>query len=136
MPMPMQQMTEFVSPIPRIMRLPVDEYSVVEARRFVEREAARWQLSNVDEIALVTTELVENALQHATDSIEVAIGRRADCVVVQVLDDDKTLPEPYPVEALADRGRGLVVVDALADKWGTTPLDHGKRVWAEVAIPE
>ena len=136
MPMPMQQMTDFVGGVPRLVRLPVNEYSVVEARRFVEREATNWALPNVDEIALVTSELVENALQHARDSIEVSIGRRADCVVVQVIDDDNTLPDPYPAETLADRGRGLVVVDAIAEKWGTTPLDHGKRVWAEVAITQ
>ena len=51
---------------------------------------------------------------------------------IGVVDFSKTFPtrrEPGPQD---ERGRGLALVDELADGWGTEPLPRGKQVWAEL----
>ena len=132
--MPTTPISVFVGGMPRVIQLPVDEAAVPAAREFVRHQAEDWGLANSEDIALVASELVENAILHARADIHLAIGHRADCVVLQVEDDNDTLPDPYPADALDDRGRGLALVEAIADRWGTTPLTHGKRVWAEVPL--
>jgi hypothetical protein len=58
--------------------------------------------------------------------------------VVQVWDASEDLPERQEAELDADSGRGLVLVDSLADDWGsyTPEASSGKVVWAVVSDPE
>lgn len=48
-----------------------------------------------------------------------------------VTDKSRTMPEPRTASGADTGGRGLVVVDALCDRWGADRLPWGKRVWAE-----
>ncbi len=52
---------------------------------------------------------------------------------VGIDDPNPTLPALRQVRADDEGGRGLWLVDALADRWGAEQLDRGKRVWFEVA---
>jgi anti-sigma regulatory factor (Ser/Thr protein kinase) len=96
-----------------------------------------WALDDlVDVTELIASELVGNAVRHARGHlVRVAVLRvKAGCVRVSVVDRS---PEPPAARTgLADEetgGRGLLVLDALAARWGTEPLPWGKRVWAECA---
>jgi hypothetical protein len=51
-----------------------------------------------------------------------------------VQDPSPEHPEHERSGILADQGRGLLLVEQLAAGWGTTPVDDGKRVWAELAV--
>ena len=87
----------------------------------------------VDDVTLVTAELVANAVLHARSEITVAVEPVGDGVRITVTDGSSILPRWSPSSATATAGRGLQLVERLSRRWGFEPLPaHGKRVWAEV----
>ncbi|MFE7073463.1 ATP-binding protein [Streptomyces sp. NPDC057620] len=107
------------------------------ARSLVRTALAAWQQDGLIEDALcVITELVSNAVDHACCSvIRVVVTRPADDrVLLAVVDRSRDLPRTgTDRDAERLRGRGLVLVDALSDRWGTEPHRWGKTVWAELS---
>jgi len=81
-----------------------------------------------DDVTLVASELVSNVVQH-TDAGGLMEAWSNDPFVLSVTDFGAEMPSP---EAEADEqgGRGLHIIDDLADDWGTTRHEHGKTVWA------
>lgn len=122
--------------------LPAQADSVAVARRVVVRWLRLWGLPDTlwDTARLVVSELFTNALLH-TDSCQIvcrieASGRR---VRIEVADEGLGIDEDPTAEAAAcgdeaEHGRGLLLVDALADAWGVIPADRrvGCTVWAEL----
>jgi hypothetical protein len=111
------------------------------ARDFAVATVQRWGAAEcADDIAIVVSELVTNALRHAPPAPGQAPRRRAvrlgllqpgPCVLCAVADPGRTVPVAKEADVLAETGRGLHVVGALADLWGyTTPSNEGKAVWA------
>jgi anti-sigma regulatory factor (Ser/Thr protein kinase) len=116
---------------------PVPE-SAGHARRSARTMLTSWHLGHlVEDVDLVVSELVTNALLHGGDGLEAPEtpirleldlgGGRLICRVV----DSSPLP-PMPEEAAdtAESGRGLILVDALASEWDWEDLPDGKAVWA------
>ena len=86
---------------------------------------------------LLTSELVTNAVVYAGTPIVLVIQRSERGVRVEVHDDNPALPERRDAaEVSKQTGRGLWLVDRLADRWGALP-HHGdcKSVWFEVDAP-
>jgi two-component sensor histidine kinase len=90
-------------------------------------------------LRVLVTELVANSVRHveaeATDRIELSVRASGRKVYVEVADSGKGF-QPAPQHDLeATSGRGLLIVDALCDRWG---VDHGgqTRVWCELLGPE
>ena len=108
---------------------------VGRARRVIARALHRWDIhGDPAEVAvLLTSELVTNAIRHGGPPVTVRAGlSRRGSLRIEVRDD-----EPGSVVArLAglddDGGRGLLLVDSLADRWGYRSTRSGKRVWFEV----
>ena len=70
------------------------------------------------------------------DSFRVTVRQLADDQVqVAVIDLSRELPKVVEADDDWENGRGLLLVEALSQKWGTEPLNWGKRVWAELAVP-
>jgi anti-sigma regulatory factor (Ser/Thr protein kinase) len=96
-----------------------------------------------DRVVLVVSELVTNAVVHARTTLEVWFAADDRSVAVGVRDfdlDGWRLGRPEAPAGRADRtvprgGRGLAIVDALADDWGMTETGDGKRVWARWSVP-
>jgi hypothetical protein len=116
-----------------------DLAAVAAARRFTRSTLQRWGLvGRCDEITLVVSELLANALRHARPrpgGWPVRVGLLqpwpSPAVLCAVTDPSPALPVPGSPGQLAESGRGLHVVDDLADCWGHTTPDHlGKVVWA------
>jgi len=86
----------------------------------------------IDVAELLTSELVTNAVRHtASGQVGVRVLVDAGHVTVEVRDEQVCgLPE-HPVQPRdADEGgRGLLLVDRLADRWGVAPGDGHKTVW-------
>lgn len=89
----------------------------------------------VDDLLLVATELLSNAVKFSSGSVSLALSRKGRNLRVSVTD---TAPAPATQRASgpdASGGRGLAIVAALSRRWGQTPFADGrKEVWAEVII--
>jgi anti-sigma regulatory factor (Ser/Thr protein kinase) len=102
------------------------------------RLAARVDAWGVDadtaeELSLMVTELVTNAIEHGRTRLRLTVALDAGAVEIQVRDHSALRPRLQPTDPLARRGRGLQVVDALASRWGWTFHPVGKTVWATMA---
>ncbi|HZD66218.1 MAG TPA: ATP-binding protein [Acidimicrobiales bacterium] len=111
--------------------------SVGAARRFVTDALAGWGAAEQAEVAaLLTSELVTNALLHARSGTRLVLTLEDDQGLrVDVHDDSPRLPRRQRYRDLASTGRGVVLLDALADRWGAEPARDGKRVWFVLAPP-
>lgn len=85
---------------------------------------------------LVVSELVTNAVNASEHRLEVDIDLHRRCLVLGVTDDGPGAPRQQDLAPLQPQGRGLLIVDALSRRWGTVPHRRGKRVWAELDVPE
>jgi hypothetical protein len=93
-----------------------------------------------DDIAIVVSELLTNALRHGLPAsggtpnrwpIRLGLLQPGRCVMCAVADPSKAAPVPRQPAHFAETGRGLHIVAALSDQWGyTTPTDMGKVLWA------
>ena len=118
--------------------------SAAEARGFVTSTLQDWELDGLaDMAALLVSELVTNALLHARSSLVVQIMSGPAAVKVSVGDGSAALPQPrrdpdqeraQAAIELAEGGRGLVLVEAIADRWGVESQQAGKRVWFELDV--
>jgi DNA-binding NarL/FixJ family response regulator len=107
------------------------------ARRLVAEAVREWDCLDVLEtISLCTSEIVTNAVTHARGDAHVAVELLPQSIRVTVTDADPTLPVAQLALATDDTGRGLRVVDRLADRWGVDPRADSKSVWFEVARPD
>jgi len=93
----------------------------------------------VTDAALVVSELLSNALQHAEplpgSRIRVAWDLDTDSVRVSVSDGGgSTRPELGEPTTTTTGGRGLRIVARLSRRWGTLCDDEGTTVWAEVLV--
>ncbi|GHJ37387.1 ATP-binding protein [Streptomyces sp. TS71-3] len=115
--------------------LPCAPQSARQARQLVRTALAAWGLDRLaDDGETIVSELVANAWRHSRcRRIHVSVTR-PDAGRVRIGVADASRERPVPRRAAADdvRGRGLALVAALADRWGTDPLPCGKRVWGEL----
>jgi anti-sigma regulatory factor (Ser/Thr protein kinase) len=114
--------------------LPAEPASPGRARRFVASALAGVP-ADVDLAALLVSELVTNAVLHARTPLEVVVETNPDSVEVSVHDGSRVRPALRRYDRDAATGRGLHLVEKLADRWGVD-LDAGtKRVWFALAVP-
>lgn len=119
-------------------QLPARPTSVHLARRFSRQLLATWEVPDAltRSVELVVSELVTNAARHSEDALEVALERLPDRVRVAVTDSSHRLPVGgAPVEEDATSGRGLMLVEAVASRWGVESSGLSKQVWAEFDLP-
>ncbi len=100
------------------------------ARRFVARALASWGLEDAEShLELLTSELVTNAVCHARTPYHLVVACEGPRVRVEVRDGSAARPTARRARPDADAGRGLMIVDALADRWGIEEDGPGKSVW-------
>jgi anti-sigma regulatory factor (Ser/Thr protein kinase) len=113
--------------------LPPRASSAARARELVTSQCAAWGLSAVcDDIALVVTELVANAVRHAGTDIEVSVTHIPGGVRLEVRDGSTRPLRPRAALTSDEGGRGLLLVDALSTRYGVVGEPGGKRVWVEL----
>lgn len=83
-----------------------------------------------DTAALLTSELVTNGIVHAHTDLRVTVEATHAWVRVEVVDGNPQVPARRDYDEAAITGRGMEMVELLADDFGVEPLDDGgKRVW-------
>ena len=116
-------------------RLPARPGSVHLGRRFARQLLETWDVpTTVQESAeLVVSELVTNAARHSEDALEVSLERLPRLLRIAVTDTSHRMPpeSAEPVDDDATSGRGLMLVESIADRWGVDSAGLSKRVWAE-----
>jgi anti-sigma regulatory factor (Ser/Thr protein kinase) len=125
----------WMDPSPEALVLPSSLQAPAIARDHASRLAAGWPPELLDEILLVVSEAVTNAVRYGHGQVELAILVTPDRVRIEVSDGNPQPPRKRGLpDGLADGGRGLHLIDALADTWGTRPRADrpGKTVWLEV----
>ncbi|MGW7167719.1 SpoIIE family protein phosphatase [Streptomyces sp. NPDC054884] len=112
--------------------------AVMHARRFTARTLRRWQVQEAaDAVLLVVSELVTNALVHTQGPVRLDLILRGDRVRVCVSDSSPRAPaKPVIVDWESTGGRGLLLVEAMSDTFGSVPVAGGKQVWSEIVVPE
>ncbi|MWA07664.1 ATP-binding protein [Streptomyces sp. BA2] len=111
--------------------------TAAEARRLVRTAYEAWGVEEYSDTAqVVISELVTNAVRHACGPcIRVIVQHPLPGhLVLAVVDKSRDLPSMHPPHADDLRGRGLLLVDALTEDWGSTRLPWGKRVWAHIEV--
>lgn len=131
--------------------LPPRYEAVREARQFTRGTLGQWKLDDhFDDVCLVVSELVTNALRHGLPSgngsrpdqdppVRLHLMRWTERLVCAVRDPSHDSPVAGDSEDFsAESGRGLFLVDSFADSWGWHPLGgslNGKVVWALFQVP-
>ena len=116
------------------------------ARRVLGHMLREWHLPDLaDPALLLVSELVTNAVQASArrvcgdpdrlPMISLTVRTTGTSLVTEVWDPSPDVPALQEADLTGDRGRGLLLVDFLADEWGHRPADGGKVVWCTVAIP-
>ncbi len=78
---------------------------------------------------LLTSELVTNAIAHGKGAIELRLKRDGAGLRVGVHDESDQPPRRQTIDAWSSDGRGLLLLERLASRWGTDHDSSGKLVW-------
>lgn len=105
------------------------------SRELVTEACARWELADMAGPAcIVVTEMVNNVVAHARTAMTVLLGLHGGRMTVAVRDRSPHLPrfsgDPVPVTSYG--GRGLLLIDSVANRWGSLAVPDGKVVWASL----
>ncbi|TDO40382.1 hypothetical protein C8E87_4096 [Paractinoplanes brasiliensis] len=103
------------------------------ARELITEACARWDRPDLAGPAcIVVTELVNNVVVHARTPMVVLVATHGSGLSVAVRDRSTSVPtfSGSPVPPTSYGGRGMLLIDSVADRWGTLRLDDGKTVWA------
>lgn len=136
-----------------------DPESVTEARHFAVSRLAEWGVPELaDDVGLVVSELVTNALRHsggtsrgrpgddvhregvyddpadplgsAPSAIRLRLGHDAPWLLCGIMDASPAAPRRKEPDYIAETGRGLHLVESFSVRWGWRALSQGKVVWA------
>lgn len=149
-PAPLSQQAGHGSDDPRRLRAALElealAPSVPAARHFVTATLCGWRVTEIaDDATLVVTEIVTNAYQALIEAargtappvITLRLSLAGAALAVEVEDQIEALPERSDAGEYDEDGRGLLLVEAIATRWGCRRTDRhpGKIVWAELPLP-
>jgi anti-sigma regulatory factor (Ser/Thr protein kinase) len=125
-----------------VARLPCTPMSVRASRTFVTKQLVAWGVDaddsaagRLDDITLVMSELAGNAAKFGRTEIEISLVAHRDHIEVAVSDDNPRPARLQHPDPSTPAGRGLLLVEALAEQWGQRRPNQGKTVWARLALP-
>ena len=130
-------------PQPVTREFPRGAVAVPAARSFVREVLDAWGVTErYDDVLTCVSELATNVVRHDethSHSFRVALSGRDGLLRIEVQDASRRHPVVKSPSTDSTTGRGLVLVNELADGWGVEPLaPRGKVVWTEfeIAVPQ
>ncbi|MFI2431281.1 sodium/proline symporter PutP [Streptomyces sp. NPDC018693] len=115
--------------------LPRDPAAVAHARTLAVGQLAEWGMDDLGfTTELIASELVTNAIRHATGPVCLRLIRDRG-LICEVSDASSTSPRLRHARTTDEGGRGLLIVAQLAQRWGTRYTATGKTIWTEQTIP-
>ena len=115
--------------------LPENAQAASAARQHVRETLGAWHLND---LALTTemlaSELVANVVRHARGPASLRL-MRSRSLVCEVFDGSQTTPRIRRTSWTDEGGRGLQLISALSDRWGTRYMPTGKCIWTEQSLP-
>jgi anti-sigma regulatory factor (Ser/Thr protein kinase) len=118
-------------------QLPSTVSSPQLARAFLRSALNTWQLDGFGDVTeLLVSELVANVVTHVGTPMTLRAQRSPLRVRVEIDDASTTLPTVRHPDAVDEHGRGVLLVDQLADAWGAEARadGSGKTVWFELDV--
>jgi serine phosphatase RsbU (regulator of sigma subunit)/PAS domain-containing protein/anti-sigma regulatory factor (Ser/Thr protein kinase) len=116
--------------------LPWSPESAGLARRVVQQQLAEWHLDElIMPTELIVSELIGNVVRHARGPIRLRLIR-SSTLTCEVWDGSQAAPRRRHAAVTDEDGRGLQLVSAMAQRWGTRYVTGGKITWAEQAVAE
>ena len=116
-----------------------DPAAPAAARSFAATVLRGWDIprQSIEDVVLLVSEMVSNAVEHAgaATPLRLTLRRGVRRLRVSVSDGSPIRPVLRRVDRHSLRGRGMHLVDRLADRWGTEEEAPGKRVWLEIDVP-
>jgi anti-sigma regulatory factor (Ser/Thr protein kinase) len=82
---------------------------------------------------LLVSELATNAVVHTRAAFDLLVDTSGQAIEISVLDGSPLMPIARAVDPDEPSGRGLTMVQSLADQWGVDRHDQGKRTWFKLA---
>ncbi|MFJ9242332.1 ATP-binding protein [Streptomyces sp. NPDC101776] len=124
-------------------QLPRNPRSAGHARALLRWQLTDWKIAGevADTAELLLSELVTNSIRHARTPPGREIGVRFATydgrLRVEVADASNHRPQPREAAPEDEGGRGVSLVQALSERWGSCPRLHGigKATWAELSLP-
>lgn len=115
--------------------LPTVVVSVPVARHVTLDVLRSWgSPHDLDDAALLVSELVSNVVDHAhaETALTLELSLAGDWLRISVADGSAVRPVVRELQKDRPRGRGLQLVEAIADRWGVEDHHGGKRIWFEL----
>ncbi|GGO80479.1 ATP-binding protein [Wenjunlia tyrosinilytica] len=104
-----------------------------KARKELRETLTAWGLEHLVPTAeLLVSELVSNALRHTDGPLTLTLERLPGGLRAMVADENPRPPRLVRADIDDEGGRGIALVDGLADRWGVEPEPGGKAVWFEL----
>ena len=116
-------------------QLPSSMNSPQLARAFLRSTLETWKLDGFGDVTeLLATELVANVVTHVGTPMTLRIQRGPSTMRVELEDPSTAVPVVRHPDPADEHGRGVLLIDELADAWGVEPRADGKTVWFEIDV--
>jgi anti-sigma regulatory factor (Ser/Thr protein kinase) len=104
------------------------------ARIVIRRALVSLEPERAERAAVCGSELVANAVRHGMPPIVLTVVRGPEDIVIAVADGSREPPRPRTARDDEATGRGTLIIDRLADRWGVDFLPGGKQVWCRIKL--
>ncbi|GHH06036.1 SpoIIE family protein phosphatase [Streptomyces lanatus] len=114
--------------------LPKDPRAAGQARALIREQLSAWDLADLTPTTeLLASELVGNVIRHAKGPLRLRLLHDA-ALICEVFDGSLTMPRIRRATEHDEGGRGLQLISALSQRWGTRYTPTGKCIWTEQAL--
>ena len=116
-------------------QLPSTVTSPQLARAFLRSALETWKLDGFGDVTeLLVTELVTNVVTHVGAPMTLRVHREPSTMRVELEDPSPEVPVVRHPDSAEEHGRGVLLVDQLANAWGVDSRADGKTVWFELDV--